>query len=207
MKKHDVCRRILETRIIPVVRASSPDAAVEIVQSILKGGISIIELTLTVPAAIEVIAELSKSMKDAVIGAGTVLDPAHAQRCLDAGAQFVVSPGFKAETVKLVRDSNVLMIPGALTPTEIIDAWQTGSEFVKIFPCGSVGGPEYIKSVRAALPHVAMIPTGGVNLHNAHAFLCAGAAAIGVGGELTAASNITETTRQFVEAAKGARHE
>jgi len=109
--------------------------------------------------------------------------------------------------VKLVRDSNVLMIPGALTPTEIIDAWQTGSEFVKIFPCGSVGGPEYIKSVRAALPHVAMIPTGGVNLHNAHAFLCAGAAAIGVGGELTAASNITETTRQFVEAAKGARHE
>ena len=205
MKKHEVCKRILEVGIIPVVRASSPDEAVEAARAICAGGIPIIELTMTVPAAVEVIAELSRTMPGALIGAGTVLDPYHAERCLDAGAQFIVSPGFNPTTVQTVNDCGVLMIPGALTPTEVIHAWQSGSEFVKIFPCGSVGGPSYIKALKAALPQIQMIPTGGVNLSNAEAFLHAGASAIGVGGELTAAENVMETARQFVAAVQGAR--
>jgi len=200
MKQDEVRDAILKCRVIPVVRAASPAFAIEIVDAILAGGIPIIELTMTVPGAIEVIAELSRTRKDAVIGAGTVLNAADAQQCLDAGAQFIVSPGFKSETVKLVLESETLMIPGALTPTEVIDAWQAGAEFVKIFPCGSVGGPVYIKSLKAALPQIRMIPTGGVNLANAHAFLHAGASAIGVGSELTSAPNISRTARQFIQA-------
>ena len=205
MKKHEACKRIHEVGIVPVVRAASPDAAMDICRAICAGGISILELTLTVPAAAEVIADLVRTMPGVLIGAGTVLDVHHAERCMDAGAQFIVSPGFDAATVQAVTDRNVLMIPGALTPTEVIHAWAAGLEFVKIFPCGSVGGAGYIKALKAALPHIRMIPTGGVNLSNAAEFVRAGASAVGVGGELTAAAPVTETARRLLEIVQGAK--
>jgi 2-dehydro-3-deoxyphosphogluconate aldolase / (4S)-4-hydroxy-2-oxoglutarate aldolase len=154
---------------------------------------------------VDVIAEFSRTMKDVLIGAGTVLDSYHAQRCMDAGAQFIVTPGFDAATVKCVTDQNVLMIPGALTPTEVIHVWHLGLEFVKIFPCGNVGGPDYIKSLKSALPQIQMIPTGGVNLSNAEAFFRAGSSAIGVGGELTSAASVSDAAREFVAIVRKAR--
>jgi 2-dehydro-3-deoxyphosphogluconate aldolase/(4S)-4-hydroxy-2-oxoglutarate aldolase len=202
MRKYEVCKRIVEAGIIPVVHADSPDAAVEICRAICAGGIPVIELTMTVPGAVEVIAELKRTMKDVLIGAGTVLDARNANLCIDAGAEFIVSPGFDAATAEAGTSRSVLMIPGALTPTEVIRAWHHGFEFVKIFPCGSVGGPSYIKSLKAALPQIQMIPTGGVNLSNALAFFRAGAAAIGVGGELCSVESITETARHFAAIAK-----
>jgi 2-dehydro-3-deoxyphosphogluconate aldolase/(4S)-4-hydroxy-2-oxoglutarate aldolase len=206
MTKEQVKQRILEVKIVPVVRASSPEQALGAAHAVRAGGIPIVEVTMTVPGAIEVIAGLSRLMGSGVlIGAGTVLDAATAQKCLDAGAQFLVSPGFDAETVALARRLNVLIIPGALTPTEVITAWKAGADFVKIFPCGNVGGPAYIKSLKAALPQIPMIPTGGVNLATAAAFLRAGASALGIGGELISKAAldsgnfaaITESAKQY----------
>jgi 2-dehydro-3-deoxyphosphogluconate aldolase/(4S)-4-hydroxy-2-oxoglutarate aldolase len=206
MTKEQVRQRILEVKIVPVVRASSPEQALGAADAVRAGGIPIVEVTMTVPGAIEVIAGLSRLMgSDVLIGAGTVLDAATAQKCLDAGAQFLVSPGFDAETVALARRLNVLIMPGSLTPTEVITAWKAGADFVKIFPCGNVGGPAYIKSLKAALPQIPMIPTGGVNLETAAAFLRAGASALGIGGELISKAAldsgnfaaITESARQY----------
>ena len=206
MTKEQVKQRILEVKIVPVVRASSPEQALGAADAVRAGGIPIVEVTMTVPGAIEVIAGLSRLMgSDVLIGAGTVLDAATAQKCLDAGAQFLVSPGFDAETVALARRLDVLIMPGALTPTEVITAWKAGADFVKIFPCGNVGGPAYIKSLKAALPQIPMIPTGGVNLETAAAFLRAGASALGIGGELISKAAldsgnfaaITESARQY----------
>ena len=205
VKRHEVRERILETGILPVVRASSPDWAAEVSRAICAGGIPIIEMTLTVPGAIEIIAELSRSMPGLLIGAGTVLDATNAQRCIDAGAQFLVSPGLDAATIKLAGERNVLMIGGALTPSEVMRAWKLGCDFVKIFPCASVGGPSYISALKTVLPHIRMVPTGGVSLSNAGAFFSAGAEAIGVGGELTSAASITEAACQFVSIVKGAK--
>ena len=206
MTKEQVRQRILEVKIVPVVRASSPEQALGAADAVRAGGIPIVEVTMTVPGAIEVIAGLSRLMgSDVLIGAGTVLDAATAQKCLDAGAQFLVSPGFDAETVALARRLNVLIMPGSLTPTEVITAWRAGADFVKIFPCGNVGGPASIKSLKAALPQIPMIPTGGVNLETAAAFLRAGASALGIGGELISKAAldsgnfaaITESAKQF----------
>jgi len=206
MTKEQVKQRILEVKIVPVVRASSPEQALGAADAVRAGGIPIVEVTMTVPGAIEVIAGLSRLMgSDVLIGAGTVLDAATAQKCLDAGAQFLVSPGFDAETVALARRLNILIMPGSLTPTEVITAWKAGADFVKIFPCGNVGGPAYIKSLKAALPQIPMIPTGGVNLETAAAFLRAGASALGIGGELISKAAldsgnfaaITESARQY----------
>jgi len=205
MKKHEVRKKLLDVGIIPVVRAATAAAAIEISHAICAGGIPIIELTMTVPGGVDAIAELSRSLPDVLIGAGTVLDAFTAQRCMKAGAQFIVSPGLIGEVLKFAHDKSVLIIPGALTPTEVINAWKYGCDLVKIFPCSSAGGPSHIKALKAALPHISMIPTGGVNLSNAEAFLRAGASAIGVGGELTAAASVTETARQFVAAVEASR--
>lgn len=167
------------------------------------GGIPVVEITMTVPGALEVIAELHRTSGSSIlIGAGTVLDAGAAERCLAAGAQFLVSPGFDLATVKLANREGVLMLAGALTPTEIITAWNAGSDFVKVFPCGNVGGPAYIKAIKAALPQIPVIPTGGVNLATAAQFLAAGAAALGVGGELVSGTpeEMTEKARQYVAA-------
>jgi 2-dehydro-3-deoxyphosphogluconate aldolase/(4S)-4-hydroxy-2-oxoglutarate aldolase len=199
MNKEEVRQIILDMGIVPVVRASSAQLAIAASEAVAAGGIAIVELTMTVPGAIEVIAALSRSMGERVlIGAGTVLDASTAQKCLDAGARFLVSPGFDRKTVKLANRTGTLIMAGALTPTEAITAWRAGADFVKIFPCGSVGGPSYIKALKAALPQIPMVPTGGVNLTTAAAFLSAGAAALGIGGELISATALQAGEMAFI---------
>jgi len=185
MNKPGVRNRILEIGVVPVVRASSPAEALLAAQAVCDGGIPIVEITMTVPGAIDVIRELRKSgVSDALIGAGTVLDVETARRCLDAGAEFLVSPGLNLATVEFAVREGVLMMAGALTPTEVITAWNAGADFVKVFPCGQVGGAKYIKALKGPLPQIPLVPTGGVNLNTAAEFIEAGAAALGVGGEL-----------------------
>jgi 2-dehydro-3-deoxyphosphogluconate aldolase/(4S)-4-hydroxy-2-oxoglutarate aldolase len=214
MTKAEITRKIVDIGVVPVVRAASAAQAIAAAEAVCAGGISVVEVTMTVPGAVEVIAQLVKTMGSAVlVGAGTVLDAGSAQRCLDAGAQFLVSPGFDLQTVKFANSQGVLMIAGALTPTEVITAWNAGSDFVKIFPCGNVGGAKYIKALKGPLPLIPMIPTGGVNLNTAAEFIQAGSAAVGVGGELVLAAalksgntqEITELAKQYVSIVREAR--
>jgi 2-dehydro-3-deoxyphosphogluconate aldolase / (4S)-4-hydroxy-2-oxoglutarate aldolase len=196
------------------VRAASAKHALMAAEAVSAGGIPIVEITMTVPGAVEVIAELARSAgKDLLIGAGTVLDAPAARRCLDAGAQFLVSPGFDKETLELAHREDTLMMAAGLTPNEVIAAWKAGSDFVKVFPCGSVGGPKYIQALRGPLPQIPLVPTGGVNLSTAADFILAGSSALGVGGELVQAEAlksggthvITESARKLVEIVKQAR--
>ena len=214
MTSIQVRQRILEIGIIPVIRCSSAREAFFAVEAVTAGGIPIAELTMTVPGAIDVIAELVKKLgENVIIGAGTVLDAETAQRCIDAGAEFIVSPGFELETVQLTKRLGTLMIAGALTPTEVITAWKAGCDFVKIFPCGNVGGARYIKALKGPLPQVPMIPTGGVNLETAADFIRAGAAALGIGGELVSPAalksgdslEITRAARRYLAVISEAR--
>ena len=216
MTKDQVRQKLLEIGIVPVVRASSGQQAIQAAEAVCVGGIPIVELTMTVPGAVEVIAQLARSMgKDVLIGGGTVLDAETAERCLDAGAQFLVSPGTDLPTIQLVKQKGVLMMAGALTPTEVITAWKAGSDFVKIFPCGTVGGAKYIKALKAPLPQIPMVPTGGVNLETAADFLRAGASALGIGGELISSAAlksgnvkaITDSAKQYVAIVKNTRQE
>jgi 2-dehydro-3-deoxyphosphogluconate aldolase / (4S)-4-hydroxy-2-oxoglutarate aldolase len=205
MDKQAVRERILQIGIVPVVRASSSAEARTAAEAVCKGGIPIVEITMTVPGAVEVIRELAKqsSPKELLVGAGTVLNPEQAQRCLDAGAQFLVSPGFNPKTVALAAAERRLIMAGALTPTEVIAAWEAGSDFIKIFPAGNVGGPKYIKALKGPLPDVPLIPTGGVNLQTAAEFLEAGAAALGIGGELVHPGHLKSgNTQAIVDAAR-----
>ena len=169
---------------------------------------------MTVPGAVEVIRQLRKSsLAEVLIGAGTVLDVEMARVCADAGAQFLVSPGLNLETVEFAVSQGVLMMAGALTPTEVITAWKAGSDFVKVFPCGNVGGAKYIKALKGPLPQVPLVPTGGVNLDTAAEFIEAGAAALGVGGELVQTEAlktgkpeiIVENARKFLKIVKETR--
>jgi len=214
MKKQQVRDRILEIGVIPVVRAQSASEAKLAAQAVCDGGIPIVEITMTVPGAVDVIRELRKSASSSVlIGAGTVLDAEAARRCIDAGAQFLVSPGLNIPTVEFAVREGILMLAGALTPTEVITAWQAGSDLVKVFPCGQLGGAKYIKALKGPLPQVPLVPTGGVNLNTAAEFIEAGAAALGVGGELVQADAlksgkpevIIENARKFVAIVKQAR--
>jgi len=214
MTKAQAVSRIVEIGIVPVVRASSAEHAILAAEAICRGGIPIVEMTMTVPGALDAISQLVKSAGSGVlIGAGTVLDAETAQRCVDAGAEFIVSPGLDLETVTLVKRLGKLMIAGALTPTEVICAWRSGSDFVKIFPCGAVGGAKYIKALKAPLPQVPLIPTGGVNLNTAADFIHAGAAALGIGSELVSAdalksgnlNEIVEASRKYAAIVREAR--
>jgi 2-dehydro-3-deoxyphosphogluconate aldolase / (4S)-4-hydroxy-2-oxoglutarate aldolase len=214
MTKDEVQRKIVEIGIVPVVRASSPQQALLAAGAVAEGGIPIVEITMTVPGAIGVIEQLSQTVgTEVLIGAGTVLDAETAQHCFDAGAEFLVSPGFDRETVELAHRLGKLVMPGALTPNEVIAAFKGGADFVKIFPCGNVGGPSYIRSLKAALPQIPMIPTGGVNLQTAAEFLRAGASALGIGGELVSkaaleagdAAAITAAARRYRTAISEAR--
>ena len=215
MKKEQVARRILEVGVVPVIRASSSAEAHFAADAVSRGGIPIAEITMTVPGAVEVIRQLVKSAPNVLVGAGTVLDADSARRCLDAGAQFLVSPGLDLKTVELAVKEGVLIMAGALTPTEVINAWKAGSDFVKIFPCSNVGGAKYIKALKGPLPQVPLVPTGGVNLSTAAEFIQAGAAALGVGGELVLkealeardAGPIVETASRFVEIVRQARQQ
>ncbi len=214
MDKQKVRDRIVEIGIVPVIRASSPREARIAADAVCEGGIPIVEITMTVPGAVEVIRELAKDSSSGVlVGAGTVLNAEAARRCLEAGAQFLVSPGLNLPTVEVAAREGKLVMAGALTPTEIMMAWEAGSDFVKVFPCGQMGGAKYIKALRGPLPHVPLVPTGGVNLSTAAEFIEAGAVALGIGGELVQAdalkSNkpeiIAENARKFLDIVKQAR--
>ncbi|MCG6920773.1 MAG: bifunctional 4-hydroxy-2-oxoglutarate aldolase/2-dehydro-3-deoxy-phosphogluconate aldolase, partial [Acidobacteria bacterium] len=165
------------------------------------------------PGAVELIREVASRATDALVGAGTVLDPETATRCIDAGARFVVSPALNLDTVATCREAGIAVIPGALSPTEVVTAWKAGADLVKVFPAGAVGGPSYIKALKAPLPQIDLVPTGGVNLQTAGDFIRAGASALGVGGDLVdlaalrrgEASVLTERARKFVEAVREAR--
>jgi 2-dehydro-3-deoxyphosphogluconate aldolase/(4S)-4-hydroxy-2-oxoglutarate aldolase len=214
MTKEQVRQRIIEIGIVPVVRASSAEHARKAAEAVCAGGITIVELTMTVPGAIELIADLRRTLdSEVLVGAGTVLDAQTAQQCIAAGADFIVSPGFDLSTVQTAKQMGKVIMAGALTPTEVIAAWKAGSDFVKIFPCGAVGGPKYLKALKGPLPQVPMVPTGGVNLETAADFIRAGAEALGVGGELISpaalkSGNIEEITRlarQYLEIVREAR--
>jgi 2-dehydro-3-deoxyphosphogluconate aldolase/(4S)-4-hydroxy-2-oxoglutarate aldolase len=213
MNKTQVLQQIMDVGIIPVIRAASAEDAFLAAEAVSKGGIPIVEITMTVPGANEVIRSLVQRSKDLLIGAGTVLDARMARQCVDAGAQFLVSPGLNLETVAFARAEGKVMMAGALTPTEVITAWSAGSDVVKIFPCSAVGGAKYIKALKGPFPQVAMVPTGGVNLSTAADFILAGASALGVGGELVDAGAlksrnldvITQNARSFVELVRKTR--
>ena len=184
MEKTEVRGLIENVGIVPVVRASSPQEARMAAEAVWHGGIPIVEITMTVPGAREVIAELARTTPEVLTGAGTVLDEETARACVEAGAKFLVTPGFDAGAVSYANKADVLIMTGGLTPTEVMTAWKAGSDFVKVFPCGNLGGPNYIKALRGPLPQVPLVPTGGVNIDTAADYIRAGAAALGVGGEL-----------------------
>lgn len=181
----DAIRRIGEIGIIPVVRAKTVEEATRAVEAISAGGIPIVEITMTVPDAISVIREVAQHNGNKIlVGAGTVTNAEQAELCITAGAEFIVSPGLSVPVMTVARARGKLAIPGALTPTELMLAQQEGARLVKIFPCGSVGGPKYLRALKAPFPSAQLIPTGGVNAVNAAEFLAAGAFALGVGADL-----------------------
>lgn len=184
MNKEHVHARIEEVGIIPAVRLHSAEHARYAAQALHRAGIPIAEITMTVPDALKVISNLASELPEIIVGAGTVLDVETAQGCLDAGAKFLTSTGFVAEVVAFARKNGILVIPGALTPSEVIQAWKAGADFIKIFPCGPLGGENYIRALKAPFPHVPMVAAGGVNQQTALGYILAGASALGVGGEL-----------------------
>jgi 2-dehydro-3-deoxyphosphogluconate aldolase/(4S)-4-hydroxy-2-oxoglutarate aldolase len=198
----DVIRKIGEIGIVPVVRAASVEEANRAVEAICAGGIPVVEITMTVPNAISVIRELAQHRgTDVLIGAGTVTNAEQAESCFRAGAQFLVSPGLSASVLSVARVHGRLAIPGALTPTELMNAQEHGARLVKIFPCGNVGGPKYLKSLKAPFPQASLIPTGGVNAANAADFIAAGAFALGVGADLVDAAALREGNLEKISAA------
>jgi 2-dehydro-3-deoxyphosphogluconate aldolase / (4S)-4-hydroxy-2-oxoglutarate aldolase len=205
--------RIIEIGIIPAVRAASAEDARFAAETVAQAGIPIVEITMTVPSALEIITELAGAIPGLVVGAGTVLDLTTARQCAAAGAHFITSPGLDLEIVKFALSENVLAIPGALTPTEVNAAWRADADFIKIFPCAQVGGPSYIRALKAPFPSALFVAAGGVNQQTAAEFVNAGAAAIGIGSELVPkkavqqrdAHWITELTRRFVNIMHEAR--
>lgn len=215
MRIEEVIARIGQVGIIPVVRAASIDEATRAVEAVCAGGIPIIEITMTVPDAISVIRTVAEQVgENVLIGAGTVTTPRQAEASIRAGARFIVSPGLSIQVLSMAQSFGILAIPGALTPTELMMALDHGAKLVKIFPCGSVGGPKYLKSLRAPFPQAALIPTGGVNAGNAADFIAAGAFALGVGADLVDLSalreghpeKITQAARQLSQGVIDARN-
>jgi 2-dehydro-3-deoxyphosphogluconate aldolase/(4S)-4-hydroxy-2-oxoglutarate aldolase len=214
MKKGEILRRINEIGIVPVVRANSIDEALRAVAAIKDGGVPVLEITMTVPGALRVIEEVgARYGEDVLVGAGTVLDPETARACISAGARFVVSPSLNLATIELCRRYGIAVMPGALTPTEVLTAWQAGADVVKVFPCDAMGGARYLRALKAPFPQIELIPTGGVSLANAGEFISAGAWAIGIGSELVDLKaikanqheRITNTARDLLESVRNAR--
>lgn len=199
MTREQILQQIKKVGLVPVLRAPSAEIAVAAAQAIEKGGVPVVEVTMTVPGAIEVIREMVKSSQGRVlVGAGTVLDPETARACMLVGAQFVVSPSLNVKTIEMCRRYGVPVIPGALTPTEVVTAWEAGADVVKVFPCSAVGGPKYLAALKGPLPQIDLIPTGGVSLATAADFLAAGAFALGVGGDLVDTKAIAEGKPEVV---------
>src|SRR3954453_11571078 len=209
MNKQQILASILEIGVVPVVRTSSAESAIRSIEALHRGGIRSAEITMTVPGAIHALEKIADQFGDSIVlGAGTVLDPETARSCMLAGAQFFVTPSLNLQTIEAARRYSKPIMPGALTPTEVLTAWEAGADVVKVFPCGNVGGAKYIKALKGPFPQVEMIPTGGVNLETAADFLKAGACALGVGGELVDAKlmkdgrydEIERRARQFLAA-------
>ncbi len=200
MHRDVILRSILDIGVVPVVRTSSAESAVRAIEAVYRGGIRAAEITMTVPGAIKALEKLADAFGDKlVLGAGTVLDPETARICMLAGAQFFVTPALNVKTIEMAKRYSKIIMPGALTPTEIVTAWEAGADFVKVFPCGAMGGAKYIKSLKAPLPHIEMVPTGGVSLETTADFLRAGAAAVAVGAELIDAKTISEGRYEVFE--------
>jgi 2-dehydro-3-deoxyphosphogluconate aldolase / (4S)-4-hydroxy-2-oxoglutarate aldolase len=200
MKKDVILRSILDIGVVPVVRTSSAESAVLAIEAVYRGGIRAAEITMTVPGAIKALEKLADAFGDKlVLGAGTVLDPETARICMLAGAEFFVTPALNVKTIEMAKRYSKVIMPGALTPTEVVTAWEAGADFVKVFPCGALGGAKYIKALKAPLPHIEMVPTGGVSLETTADFLKAGAAAVAVGAELIDAKTISEGRYEVFE--------
>jgi 2-dehydro-3-deoxyphosphogluconate aldolase/(4S)-4-hydroxy-2-oxoglutarate aldolase len=213
MTKDQNLKHVLETGVVAVIRADRGERLVEVAQALVTGGVDVLEVTFTVPRAIEVISHVTAALgKRALVGAGTVLDPETARAAMLAGAEFIVSPSLNVEVIRLCRRYDTLVMPGAFTPTEVLAAWEAGADVVKIFPCDSVG-PGYLKALHGPFPQIRLMPTGGVDVHNAGEFIRAGACALGVGGSLVKKSavdggdlaTITELARKFIAAVREAR--
>jgi len=214
MEKREIFNRMVAEGLLPVIRASSAREAIDVAEAIKEGGVSFLEITMTVQGAIDVIKELTQKYRDEIVmGAGTILDPETGRAALLAGAQFIVSPALNLDLIQLAHRYSAVVIPGAMTPTEILTAWNAGADMVKVFPAAQLGGPEFLKAIRGPLPQILLVPTGGVNLQNAGAFIKAGATALGVGGELVDKKAvkekkfnvITENARAFLKVIKEAR--
>jgi len=216
MTSKEILAFITEIGIVPVVRTSSAETAVQAVEALYRVGVRAAEITMTVPGAVRALEKLADQFGgQLMLGAGTVLDPESARICMLAGAEFFVTPSLRLSTIEMVKRYSKVICPGALTPTEVLAAWEAGADVVKIFPCGNVGGAKYIKALKGPFPQIEMIPTGGVNLETTGDFLKAGACAVAVGGELVDAQSvkqgrfdaIEERARQYLAAVAKARQE
>ncbi len=216
MDKQAILSLIFDIGVVPVIRTSSAESAIRSIEAIHRGGIRAAEITMTVPGAIHALEKVADQFGDSIVlGAGTVLDPATARSCMLAGAQFFVTPALNTATIEMARRYSKPIFPGALTPTEVLTAWEAGADAVKIFPCSAVGGAKYIQALKAPFPQIEMIPTGGVNLDTAADFLRAGACAVAVGGELVDAKSIREgrydvfeqRAKQYLEIVRTVRSE
>jgi 2-dehydro-3-deoxyphosphogluconate aldolase/(4S)-4-hydroxy-2-oxoglutarate aldolase len=214
VSKQDVLRRIEEVGVVPVVRASSMEEAMQVIEAIRAGGVTVLEITMTVPRALKVIEQVADRYgSEVVVGAGTVLDAETARACILAGASFVVSPALNVGTIEMCRRYSIAVMPGALTPTEVVTAWAAGADVVKVFPCGALGGAKYLKALKAPLPQIELIPTGGVSLATAAEFIEAGAFALGVGADLVDTKairagqpeKVTKAASSYVAAVRDAR--
>jgi 2-dehydro-3-deoxyphosphogluconate aldolase / (4S)-4-hydroxy-2-oxoglutarate aldolase len=213
LEKHEVCAKIEEIGIVPAVRMSSPEDALFAAEVVASGGIPIVEITMTIPGALEVISRLVKNLPHVIVGAGTVLDIETARVCADAGAQFLTCPGLDLEIVEFAASRDLTMMAGALTPTEIVTAYKAGSNFVKVFPCAQVGGDSYIRALKGPFPKIPLIAAGGVNQQTAANFILAGAVALGIGRELIPSeavqkrqeSRIRELAHRFLKFVRSAR--
>jgi len=211
--KEQNLKDIVDCGVVAIVRVSSAREAVDVCQAIARGGVKPIEVTMTVPGAIDAIKEFKSVVSEQVlVGAGTVLDPETARACILAGAEFIVCPTLNLEVIEVCRRYSKVVVPGTFTPTEILTAWEAGADIVKVFPA-TVGGPKYLKDILGPLPQVKLLPTGGVTLENTPDFIKAGAVAVAAGTSLVdkkALSEknfdlITETARKFVAAVRTAR--
>ncbi|HTW47613.1 MAG TPA: bifunctional 4-hydroxy-2-oxoglutarate aldolase/2-dehydro-3-deoxy-phosphogluconate aldolase [Acidobacteriaceae bacterium] len=200
--------RLEQSGIVPVLRARTEREGYALVEALVAGGIQVMEVTMTVPGAIDLLGALKKEYGDRLLlGAGTVTTAEQALATIDVGAEFVVSPSFHPEVVEVTKARGRVSIPGALTPTEVITAWTAGADYVKIFPCSAVGGPSYLRSLLAPFPDLRLIPTGGVTLETAAEFLKAGARALGIGSDLVNPKaieeghpeTVTEIARKYLE--------
>lgn len=199
MTKQDVRARIEEYGILPAIRVSSPADVLFAADALSASGLPIMEVTMTVPGAIQVVAELVRTKPGLIVGAGSILDTRTALRCIDAGASFLTSTGFEAALVELAIKQGILVFPGALTPTEVITAWKAGSDFVKVYPCAQMGGASYIRALKSPLPQVSLIAAGGVNQQTASDFILAGASALGIGKELIPHEAIRRRQSDWIE--------